>query len=81
MVPKLEINKVGPTLNYENAEEIDFENVYVASENDSVLLINKKLDEGLHLIFQPGVYKLNETIKVNNKNTVILGIGIATLIS
>jgi hypothetical protein len=50
MVPKLEINKVGPTLNYENAEEIDFENVYVASENDSVLLINKKLDEGLHLI-------------------------------
>ncbi len=81
MVPKLEFNKVGPTLNYKNAKEIPFENVYVASENDSVQLINQKLDEGLHLIIQPGVYKLNETIKVNNKNTVILGIGIATLIT
>jgi hypothetical protein len=36
MVPKLEFNKVGPTLNYKNAKEIPFENVYVASENDSV---------------------------------------------
>ena len=81
MVPKLEINKVGPTSEYENADEIPFENAYVASENDSVQLINQKLDEGLHLILQPGKYILNETIKVNNKNTVILGIGIATLIS
>jgi hypothetical protein len=36
MVPKLEINKVGPTSEYENADEIPFENAYVASENDSV---------------------------------------------
>lgn len=44
MVPKLEINKVGPTSEYENADEIPFENAYVASENDSVQLINQKLD-------------------------------------
>jgi hypothetical protein len=31
MVPKLESNKVGPTMNYENADEISFENVYIAS--------------------------------------------------
>jgi hypothetical protein len=50
MVPKLESNKVGPTMNYENAEEISFENVYVASETDSLELINSKLEEGLHLL-------------------------------
>lgn len=36
MVPKLEINKIGPTFGYDNAEEISFENVYVASDNDTV---------------------------------------------
>lgn len=40
MVPKLEINKIGPTFNYENSEEIFFERVFVASSNDSVYLIN-----------------------------------------
>jgi predicted alpha/beta hydrolase family esterase len=36
MVPKLETNKTGPTIDYENSEEIPFEKVYVASHNDSV---------------------------------------------
>jgi len=40
MVPKLEINKIGPTIDYENSEQIPFERVYVASQNDSVQLIN-----------------------------------------
>lgn len=50
MIPRVEINKVGPTENYENAEEVSFENVYVANESDSYEIINQKLDEGLHLI-------------------------------
>jgi hypothetical protein len=50
MIPKLEKNKVGPTVGYNNAEEVPFENVYVANEKDSVELINSKLEEGLHLL-------------------------------
>ncbi len=29
---------------------------------------------------QPGIYHLEEAIKVNNANTVVLGMGLATLI-
>lgn len=51
MIPKLEINKVGPTVNYDNAIEVPFENVYVANESDSVETINQKLEEeNMHLI-------------------------------
>ena len=51
MIPKLEINKVGPTVNYDNAVEVPFENVYVANESDSVETINHKLEEeNMHLI-------------------------------
>ena len=51
MIPKLEINKVGPTVNYDNAIEVPFENVYVANESDSVETINHKLEEeNMHLI-------------------------------
>jgi len=58
MIPRLEKNKVGPTQGYNNAEEVPFENVYGANENDSVELINSKLEEGLHLLLQPGQYHL-----------------------
>jgi len=50
MIPRVEINKVGPTANYDNADEVSFENVYVANETDSFETINQKLEEGLHLI-------------------------------
>lgn len=40
MIPKLEVNKVGPTAGYDNAVEVTFENVYVANETDSVETIN-----------------------------------------
>jgi len=54
--------------------------VYVASDSDSAATINAKLAEGLHLVLQPGIYHLEDSIKVNNANTVVLGMGMATLI-
>lgn len=81
MSPRVETNKVGPTPNYDNADEITFDKVYVANENDSAATINAKLDEGLHLVLQPGNYHLSDTIKVTKANTVVLGMGLATLIS
>lgn len=81
MRPKLELRKVGPTPNWQNADEIPFDEVYVASESDSAATINAKLAEGLHLILQPGNYNLTEPIKVTNANTVVMGMGMATLIA
>jgi hypothetical protein len=50
MKPKLELNKQGTTSNWENSDEIDFSQVYVAKPSDSADTINSKLDEGLHLV-------------------------------
>ena len=79
MRPKVEFNKVGITKNWENSDEIDFDKVYVASDADSAATINAKLAEGLHLILQPGNYHLDDAIKVTNPNTVVMGLGLATL--
>lgn len=51
MVPKVEQNKIGITPNFDNEPtEIDFSNIYVASDSDTAATINSKLDEGLHLV-------------------------------
>ena len=65
----------------ENADEIPFDQVFVAKETDTAETINTKLEEGLHVILQPGQYHLTDSIKVSNPNTVIFGMGMATLIS
>lgn len=81
MKPKLEKEKVGNTPGFDNADEIDFSDIYVASESDSAATINAKLEEGLHLILQPGNYQLEDSIKVNNADTVVFGMGLVTLIA
>lgn len=81
MVPKLEKEKYGHTENWENADEIPFSNVYVASDTDSADTINSMLDQGLHLVLQPGIYNLQNSIVVKNANTVVFGMGMATLVS
>jgi len=52
---------------------------FLAQPTDSVSEINRKLAEGQHLILLPGVYEVAESILVQRSNTVILGLGLATL--
>ena len=42
--------------------------------------LNVKLDQGYHLILTPGVYHLDKSLIVKHENTVVLGLGMATLI-
>ncbi|OCT15566.1 hypothetical protein A8709_15955 [Paenibacillus pectinilyticus] len=42
--------------------------------------INAALAAGKNLLFTPGIYHLDDTIRINNPNTVVLGIGMPTLI-
>ncbi|HEX7992763.1 MAG TPA: sialidase, partial [Streptosporangiaceae bacterium] len=46
---------------------------------DTAATINAALAQGKHLLLTPGIYQLNDTIRVNNANTVVLGLGFATL--
>lgn len=61
-------------------EQISLADFYVAKEGDNAATINAALAEGKHLLFTPGVYHLDDTIKVDNPNTVVLGIGMASLV-
>lgn len=52
---------------------------FVATPSDSARTINKQLARGQNLLLTPGVYDINRSIKVRYPNTVVLGIGHATL--
>lgn len=61
---------------------LDISNFYVAqSGTDNGESINKALDAGKHIILTPGIYQLEEAIKVTKAGTVVLGMGLATLVS
>ncbi|HWM06197.1 MAG TPA: hypothetical protein VNP92_27955, partial [Actinophytocola sp.] len=51
----------------------------VAKPGDSVRDINNQLARGKHLLLTPGVYDIARSIEVKRPNTVVLGIGHATL--
>ncbi|MFF3014297.1 discoidin domain-containing protein [Streptomyces sp. NPDC057939] len=53
---------------------------YVVKPGASAATINQALAQGLHLLFTPGVYHVDRTIQVNRPDTVVLGLGLATII-
>ncbi|WP_163619758.1 glycosyl hydrolase family 28-related protein [Microbacterium sp. B35-30] len=52
---------------------------FIATPDDSVKAINNALARGRHLILTPGVYDVAQSIQVKRANTVVLGLGHATL--
>ena len=54
---------------------------YIATPSSTVAQINAALAGGQDLLFTPGVYQINGTIDVTNPDTVVLGLGLATLVS
>jgi len=35
----------------------------------------------MHLVLQPGIYNLTDSIKINNPDTVVFGMGLVTLVA
>jgi hypothetical protein len=58
---------------------IPIESFFIARPGDSAQAMNDALAQGQHLLFTPGVYKLDRTIKVDRPDTIVLGLGMATL--
>ncbi|MEV4709023.1 discoidin domain-containing protein [Actinoplanes sp. NPDC049316] len=81
-VPNLQQNASGVTWANGNTPgtSLPLSQFYVAKPGDSAATINQALAQGLNLIFQPGVYHVNQTINVTRANTVVLGLGYATII-
>ncbi|MFJ6805186.1 coagulation factor 5/8 type domain-containing protein [Streptomyces anulatus] len=61
-------------------ESIPLDRFYVVKEGADAATINAAVEQGLHLLFTPGVYHIDETINIDRADTVALGLGLATII-
>ncbi|MFJ9526626.1 discoidin domain-containing protein [Streptomyces cyaneofuscatus] len=59
---------------------IDLNQFYVVKPGATAATINQALAQGLNLLFTPGIYHVDQTINVNRADTVVLGLGLATII-
>jgi hypothetical protein len=58
---------------------LPIESFFIAKPGDSIQSINNALSQGKNLIFTPGVYDVDRTIRVKRPDTIVLGMGMATL--
>ncbi|MER5485147.1 discoidin domain-containing protein [Streptomyces sp. NPDC002812] len=61
-------------------ESVPLSQFYVVKPGATAATINQALAQGLNLLFTPGVYHVDQTINVNRANTIVLGLGLATII-
>jgi hypothetical protein len=80
-VPDAQFNSSGPTWSSGQTpgHSIPIEDFFIAKPSDSVQEINNALSRGLNLLFTPGVYDIDKTITIKRADTVVLGLGMATL--
>lgn len=53
---------------------------YIAAPGVRAAEINRLLAQGKHILFQPGMYQLEEPIRVTRPETIVMGLGWTTLI-
>lgn len=63
-----------------DGKSVPLSQFFVAKPGVSAETINAALDQGLNLLLTPGIYHLDEPIHVNQPDTIVLGLGYATLI-
>ena len=79
--PRAQRNTVGTT--WQNGQtpgrSLPIDDFFIAQPATPLGEINPALSQGKNLILTPGVYKLSGAIKVTEPDTVVLGLGYATL--
>jgi len=81
-VPSLSTNSSGITWHAASTpgKTIPIRKFYIAHPNrDNAATINAQLARGKNLLLTPGIYDLTEAIRVTRANTVVMGLGFATL--
>jgi hypothetical protein len=82
MVPSLKSNSSGHSWASGAAPGLPLaiDRFYIAKPTDTAASINAQLSAGKHILFTPGIYHLEASLQVNNAGTILLGLGLATLI-
>ena len=81
-VPALRTDSTG--ISWQSGEtpgtSIPLDKFYVARpDRDTAVVLNVQLSKGKNLLFTPGVYEIDETLRIARADTVVLGLGFATL--
>ena len=63
-----------------SGKQLSIHSFYIAKPTDTADLINAQLKIGKNLILTPGIYELNKSLKVSRPGTVILGLGLPSLV-
>jgi hypothetical protein len=81
-VPAVQRDSAGPTWATGPAAgtSVSVSRFFIATPGTPVGQINGALASGLNLILTPGVYHLKQAIAVRRADTIVLGLGVATLI-
>jgi hypothetical protein len=81
-VPAVQHNSSGPswTGGTQAGHSIPLSQFFIASPGTPASAMTSAMARGLNLILTPGVYDLNQPIVVPHPDTVVLGLGMATLI-
>jgi hypothetical protein len=81
-VPAAQRDSVGESWNTATTagSSIPIGDFFIAKPTDDAQAINNALARGQNLVFTPGVYHVDRTIKVKRPDTVVLGLGFPTLV-
>jgi hypothetical protein len=82
-MPQLKVNSIGPswTDHVNNEAVLRLKKFYIAKPDvDNAATINSALQKGKNILFTPGIYSLDQPVKVTRENTVILGLGMPSLV-
>ncbi len=82
-VPSLRTNSAGTTWSPTGqtpGQAVPLTKFYIAKPGVTAAQLNAQLQAGMHLLFTPGIYHLDQTLSVKKANTIVMGLGYATLI-
>ncbi len=82
-MPQLKVNSSGPSWDDHVGDEavLKLKKFYIARPDaDNASSINAALKKGKNILLTPGIYSLDQAIKVTRKKTVIMGLGMPSLV-
>lgn len=82
-IPAIKTNSTGASWTKGEVEiSVPLKGFYIArSETDNSGTINSALSKGKNIFFTPGIYSLDQSLKVTRPGTLMLGVGMTTLVS
>ncbi|GAA1511206.1 RICIN domain-containing protein [Kribbella lupini] len=80
-VPAVRTNSAGPSWTSGNpaGQSLPISQFYIAKPGVSAATLNAEVAAGKNILFTPGIFRLSEPLRITRPDTVVLGLGLATV--